>query len=111
MVDMISYQMKKKVATEQLNIRPRSAVVNRLETLAEKFKGDKVRKNEVAVEILEQYTDLWEAAEEFLTDLRHHQTDDLRKHGQLRSSVLPHGNAKLSPEKKGKKKDPQAAKK
>lgn len=56
---MISY-----VSTDQLNLRPYTSTIKRLEELARRYKGDAKKKNEVALEILERYADFWEEAEE-----------------------------------------------
>lgn len=48
--------------TQQFHIRPARDVVNRLESLAKRFKRDSA--NQVAVEILRDYCELWAAAEQ-----------------------------------------------
>jgi hypothetical protein len=53
------YQMKSE--TEQLNLRPQKKTIEKLQKLADKF--FKRSKAEVAVEIIEEYMDLWERAE------------------------------------------------
>lgn len=62
---MLSYPMAKK-DTQQFHIRPSREVVNRLEKLSEKFDRDSA--NQIAVEILRDYADLWEAAEQTKRD-------------------------------------------
>lgn len=58
---MIRYQMKAKANTEQLNLRPPSKLVNKLSQLAREFKGEEFKRTEIAVEVLTEYIDLWEA--------------------------------------------------
>lgn len=58
---MLRFSMAKK-DTEQFHIRPPRDVVNRLDVLSKRFRRDSP--NQVAVEILRDYTDLWEAAEQ-----------------------------------------------
>jgi hypothetical protein len=108
---MICYQMKKKVETEQLNVRPLKSTIERLGELAERYKGDKGRKNEVAVEILEQYADLWEAAELFTKGVRMRQAEELRKRGEITRTTFPAGKANVRPEKKVSTKTEQGRKK
>lgn len=48
--------------TAQFHIRPTRHVINRLDELSRKFKRDSP--NQVAVEILRDYTELWAAAEQ-----------------------------------------------
>lgn len=48
--------------TEQLHIRPPRSVINRLDELSRKYKRDSG--NQVAVEILRDYIELWATAEQ-----------------------------------------------
>lgn len=57
---MICYQMKSQ--TDQLNLRISVAIIERLSKLAEKFRGDTKKRNEIAVDVLENYLDHWEQA-------------------------------------------------
>ena len=53
-------QNMSKKDTEQFHIRPPRTVINRLAELSKKFKRD--TPNQVAVEILRDYMELWAAA-------------------------------------------------
>lgn len=55
------HNMRKK-DTEQFHIRPPRNVINRLDELSRRFKRD--TPNQVAVEILRDYMELWAAAEQ-----------------------------------------------
>lgn len=55
-------QNMSKKDTEQFHIRPPRTVINRLAELSKKFKRD--TPNQVAVEILRDYMELWAAAEQ-----------------------------------------------
>lgn len=55
-------QNMRKKDTEQFHIRPPRNVINRLVELSKKFKRD--TPNQVAVEILRDYVELWATAEQ-----------------------------------------------
>jgi hypothetical protein len=52
--------------TEQFHIRPPRTVINRLDALSKKFQRESP--NQVAVEILRDYVELWAAAEQAKRD-------------------------------------------
>lgn len=58
-----------KIQTNQLNLRPGVDLIKLLEDLAERFRGDKKKKNEVAVDVLENYILHWETAEKAKRDV------------------------------------------
>lgn len=76
---MISYQMDKK--RPQLNLSPSGALINRLEDLSERYKGDRTRRNEVAIEILERYNWRWER--DFLKEANANDDADNYETGQI----------------------------
>jgi hypothetical protein len=62
---MISYRMvTKRTDTDQLNIRLQTKRIVRLEELAEKYKFDRKRRNEVAVDIIDTFIEWWAKLEE-----------------------------------------------
>lgn len=69
---MFTSPMPKK-DTVQFHIRPARAVVNDLEALSKRFKRDSA--NQVAAEILRDYSQLWAAAEQAKLDTIERQTD------------------------------------
>ena len=74
---MMCYQMKSE--TDQLNLRPNVTLIKNLEKLAEKFRGDVKKKNEVAVDILEHYMSHWAKAEQVKKDLVKEQLNGINK--------------------------------
>lgn len=72
--------------TEQFHIRPPRAVINRLAELSKKFKRD--TPNQVAVEILRDYMELWAAAEQTKYDTILRQQEALTR--AIKSEALRH---------------------
>jgi spermidine/putrescine-binding protein len=70
-------QSMRKKDTEQFHIRPPRNVINRLNDLSKKFKRD--TPNQVAVEILRDYVELWAAAEQTKYDTILRQQDALTR--------------------------------
>jgi hypothetical protein len=50
--------------TDQLLLRPPVELIDRLEKAAEKYRKEASNRNQVAVEVLDQYLEFWEQAEE-----------------------------------------------
>lgn len=73
---MLANPMAKK-DTVQFHIRPHRAVVNELEELSKRFKRDSA--NQVAVEILRDYSELWANAEQAKLDVITRQTEAVTK--------------------------------
>ena len=61
----------------QLSLTPPAQLLERLEDLAERHKGDRRRRNEVAVEILERYSRHWEQAIKVYEGVIAKQYDDI----------------------------------
>ena len=70
-------QNMRKKDTEQFHIRPPRNVINRLDQLAKQFKRD--TPNQVAVEILRDYVELWAAAEQTKHDTIRRQQEALTR--------------------------------
>ena len=70
--------------TEQLHLRPRREIINRLHELAEKFK--KPSGNQVAVEVLEEYLEFWAKAEQAKYDTIRHQRNAID--GAVKAAML-----------------------
>lgn len=77
-------QNMRKKDTEQFHIRPPRDVINRLDELSKKFKRD--TPNQVAVEILRDYVELWAAAEQTKYDTIVRQQEALTR--AIRSEAL-----------------------
>lgn len=84
--------------TEQFHIRPPREVINRLDQLSRRFKRDSP--NQVAVEILRDYTDLWEAAEQAKYDTILRQQEAVTKAIKAETLRRPIHSAETEPEPK-----------
>jgi len=67
----------------QFNVQAPKELVERLERLAERFKGDKKNRTEVAVEILDRYAVFWEDAQLDEIEYRARQRERARAERQL----------------------------
>ena len=84
---MMCYQMKSE--TDQLNLRPNVELIKNLEKLAEKFRGDIKKKNEVAVDILEHYMSHWAQAEQVKKNLIKRQLEGIIKNADGQPAKTP----------------------
>ena len=86
---MLSFPMKKK-DTVQFHLRPLRDLVNRLEDLSKRFKRESA--NQIAVEILRDYAELWAAAEQTKQEVIVRQTEAVTKvirEEALRGTLIP----------------------